>query len=387
MSEKLGLYIHIPFCEKKCRYCGFLSSGDYDDETYERYTRALCAEIEGYNETFSSIYNPDTIFIGGGTPSLLSPERIQRIFESIHRTFTVSENAEITIESNPNSLNDEKLAAYIGAGVNRLSMGVQSMDDHILDSLGRVHRSEDVRIAYEKAREAGFENINIDLMFGVPEQDPADVISSVEKIISMKPEHISLYGLQLEEDTIFYEEYKSGILDVPEEQIEREMYHDALSRLRDNGYIHYEISNCALPGYECLHNLKYWHMDNYLGAGLGAHSYINGNRSKNVDYMEEYLALTSVKRAPVDQTQTRMDTREDAMGIFVFTALRTRAGVDTAAFEKRFGESFFTVYKDKAGLIKEYIDDGLLILSGRHLALTEKGIDVSNDIMSEFILT
>ena len=385
MSEKLGLYIHIPFCEKKCRYCGFLSFDGYDDETYERYTRALCSEIEGYNETFTEIYSPDTIFIGGGTPSLLSPDRVKRIMDSVYRTFDVEEKAEITIESNPNSLTQEKLDAYIEAGINRLSMGAQSMDDRILEALGRVHRSGDVVRAYEMARSAGFTNINIDLMFAVPEQSLKDVLDSVGAVTEMGPEHISLYGLQLEEDTIFYEEYKSGILDIPEESEERRMYHEALAVIRGAGYQHYEISNCAMPGYECRHNLKYWHMENYLGAGLGAHSYIMGNRSKNVDYMDEYLLLTSAGRAPVDQTRTQMDTMEDAMGIFVFTALRTRRGVDLSEFESRFGEPFFTVYKDKADLIKKYIDDGLMVLSGNMLSLTEEGIDVSNDIMSEFV--
>ena len=398
MSEKLGLYIHIPFCEKKCRYCGFLSFADYGEDMYERYTRALCSEIEGCNSTFSSIYRPDTIFIGGGTPSLLPAEMIVRILCSVRKTFDVSGEAEITIESNPNSLTFEKLAAYRAAGINRLSMGAQSMDDSILDSLGRVHKSEDVEKAYCAARRAGFDNINIDLMFGVPEQSLGDVIDSVSKVISLGacdadlktsahkgPEHISLYGLQLEEDTIFYEEYKSGILDVPEEAAERAMYHEALALLRSAGYEHYEISNLCRPGFECRHNLKYWHMENYLGAGLGAHSYIGGSRSKNVDYMDEYLLLTSAGRAPVDQTRTVYDSREDAMGIFVFTALRTREGADLAEFEERFGEGFFSVYKDKADIVQQYMDDGLIKLSGSKLSLTEKGIDVSNDIMSEFV--
>ena len=390
MSEKLGIYIHIPFCEKKCRYCGFLSFSDYGEEMYERYTNALCSEIESCNSTFSSIYRPDTIFIGGGTPSLLPSEMIVRILGSVRRVFDVPQDAEITIESNPNSLTFDKLAAYKAAGVSRLSMGAQSMDDRILDSLGRVHKSEDVEKAYCAARRAGFDNINIDLMFGVPEQSLEDVLDSVRKVVSMGadhkgPEHISLYGLQLEEDTIFYEEYKSGMLDVPEEAAERVMYHEALSVLKEAGYEHYEISNLCRPGFECRHNLKYWHMGNYLGAGLGAHSYIRGSRSKNVDYMDEYLLLTSEGRAPVDQSRTVFDSREDAMGIFVFTALRTRDGVDLAAFEERFGEGFFSVYKDKVDIVQKYMDDGLLKLSGSKLSLTEKGIGVSNDIMSEFV--
>lgn len=392
MRKNLGLYIHIPFCEKKCRYCGFLSFEGYGDDVYEKYTNALCREIEGYNETFSSIYRPDTIFIGGGTPSLLPAEMIVRILKTVRTVFDVDDMAEITIEGNPNSLTYEKLKAYRKAGINRLSMGAQSMDDDILDSLGRVHRSSDVRRAFEDARRSGFGNINIDLMFGVPGQSFDDVMGSVREIIKIGsdaraggPEHISLYGLQLEEDTIFYEEYKSGILDVPDEADERRMYHDAIAAMRTAGYEHYEISNLCRPGHECRHNLKYWHMENYLGAGLGAHSYIGGSRSKNVDDMEEYLSLIQAGRAPTDQMKTTYDSREDAMGIFVFTALRTREGVDLTEFEERFAEGFFSVYKDKAGLVQQYRDEGLMTLSGSKLALTEKGIDVSNDIMSEFI--
>lgn len=395
MSEKLGLYIHIPFCERKCRYCGFLSFPGFGEELYERYTAALCKEISGYNEKFSSIYTPDTIFIGGGTPSLLDGEKIKRIMDSIRDSFFSGQGAaddgkgaddiEVTIESNPNSLTYEKLAAYRQAGINRLSMGAQSMNDRILDSLGRVHQSSDVGRAFEQARKAGFENINIDLMFGVPEQTLKDVLESVSSIIEMKPEHISLYGLQLEEDTIFYEEYKSGILDVPDEKEESRMYHAAADLLRQGGYDHYEISNWALSGYECRHNLKYWSMKDYLGAGPGAHSYIKGSRSKNVDRLDDYLDLIESGRSATDQRSYVFDSKEDAMGIFVFTALRTRQGVDTRAFEERFGESFFRVYKDRAELIKKYIDEGLMFLSGSRLALTEQGIDVSNDIMSEFV--
>ena len=385
MGEKLGLYVHIPFCEKKCRYCGFLSFPGYDDEAYERYTRALCKEIENCNEEFAAKYSVDTVFIGGGTPSLLSEDRMERIFSSLTKTFNIEKDAEITTESNPNSITPEKLKAYRKAGINRLSMGAQSMDDRILNALGRVHKKEDVVNAYEAARSAGIDNINIDLMFGVPEQSLEDVLDSVEQIIELGPEHISLYGLQLEEDTIFYEEYKSGILDVPEEAYERRMYHEAIRELKAAGYEHYEISNFALPGRKCRHNLKYWQLDNYLGLGLGAHSYIAGSRSKVVDSMEDYLALVNAGRRPTDPKADSFDSPKDAMGIYVFTALRKTEGVDTEDFERRFGISFFAQYKEKADFIKEYMDMGMLKMSGRFLQLTEEGIDISNDIMSEFV--
>ena len=385
MEEKLGIYIHIPFCEKKCRYCGFLSFPGYDDEAYESYTRALCAEIENCNEEFAAKYSVDTVFVGGGTPSLLSEERMGRIFGSLGRTFNIERDAEITTESNPNSVTQEKFEAYRTIGINRLSMGAQSMDDRILNALGRVHKKEDVLRAYEAARKAGFDNINIDLMFGVPEQSLGDVMDSVKQVIELGPEHISLYGLQLEEDTIFYEEYKSGILDVPEEAEERRMYHEAVNALKTAGYEHYEISNFALSGRKCRHNLKYWQLDNYLGLGLGAHSYIAGSRSKVVDSMDDYLALVSAGRRPTDPKAHSFDSHKDAMGIYVFTALRKTEGVDTEDFERRFGISFFARYRDKADIIKEYMDRGMLKMSGKYLQLTEEGIDISNDIMSEFV--
>ena len=384
-KDKIGVYIHIPFCVRKCRYCGFLSFPGYPEEMYETFTEAAVRELKNFNEGFVGKYEADTVFIGGGTPSLLSGEQIGRLLDAVRGTFGISDDAEITMEANPNSLTAGKLAEYRAAGVSRLSMGAQSFSDRVLDSLGRVHKAADIERAFAEARAAGFDNINLDLMFAVPDQTMDDVMDSVKRAAELGPEHISLYGLQLEEDTIFYEEYKSGMLDLPDEEKEREMYMAAVKALKEAGYAHYEISNFAKPGYECRHNLKYWEMGGYVGLGPGAHSYIGGERRKNVDSLEDYLELTGAGRSATEPGSRAMDTRHDAMAVFVCTGLRKLEGIDLKEFENRFGEEFFGVYKEKADVIKEYMDRGLMKLSGSRLSITENGIYISNDIMSEFV--
>lgn len=384
-SRNIGLYLHIPFCEKKCRYCGFLSFDIYNLEIYEEYTKSIISEIKNYNEAFKKINVPDTIFIGGGTPSLLSESQISRIMECIFEDFDVVKNAEITIEVNPNSVTREKLCAYKKTGINRLSMGVQSMDDDVLASLGRVHRKKDVLKAYDNAGEAGFENINMDLMFGVPGQSRESVKSSVKTLCELEPEHISFYGLQLEEDTIFYEEYKSGMIDLPGEEKERSIYHESVGYMKEKGYLHYEISNFAKAGFESKHNLKYWNLENYLGVGLGAHSYMHGTRTKNVDDMKEYLSLIHSGRSPRDAEFFHVDSKKDKMAIYVFTGLRKHDGISLSEFERKFGVGFFEAYREVVENLKNYMDSGFLEISGDSFRLTEKGIDISNDIMSEFV--
>ena len=389
-KTNIGVYIHVPFCEKKCRYCGFLSFPGYPPEMYERFTAAAEAELASFNEGFTGSYVADTVFIGGGTPSLLSGEQAARLVRAAENAFGLSEGAEITIEANPNSLDPEKLAAYRKAGVTRLSMGAQSFSDTVLSSLGRVHRAAEIERAFNDARSAGFDDINLDLMFAVPGQSMDDVLESAARAAELGPEHISLYGLQLEEDTIFYEEYKSGLLDLPDEAAEEEMYHRAVDLLKAAGYEHYEISNFAMPGKRCRHNMKYWELCSYIGVGPGAHSYLRGTgltgeRRRNVCSMEDYLALTEQGKPAVDRTSVTVDTKEDAMSVFVFTGLRKLEGIDLAEFERLFGIGFFKAYRDKADVVKEYIDEGMMKLSGNMLSITEKGIYISNDIMSEFV--
>lgn len=377
--------MHIPFCEKKCRYCGFLSFDIYGLSIYEEYTKGLISEIKSYNDVFRKANVPDTIFIGGGTPSLLSEKQINRIMECIFESFDVAREREITIEANPNSLTYEKLMAYKKAGINRISMGAQSMDDRVLASLGRVHKRKDVISAYENAVKVGFDNVNIDLMYGIPEQSEESVFESLKEICDLEPKHISFYGLQLEEETIFYEEYKSGMIDLPDENLEKNIYHKAIKYLESKGYEHYEISNFAKPGFKSMHNSKYWDLEDYIGIGLGAHSYIHGARSKNVDDMKEYLNLTSKGKSPVDSNFYHVDSEKDKMAVYVFTGLRKREGISLSEFEARFGKGLFEIYKDITSELKRYMDEGYLEISGDRFRLTESGIDISNDVMSEFV--
>nr|HPR24564.1 radical SAM family heme chaperone HemW [Bacillota bacterium] len=350
---------------------------------------------------YSENYTVDTVFIGGGTPSFASAEQTERITEAIYRDFYVSEDAEITIEGNPNSLSREKLRAYKAGGINRLSMGVQSMDDEILVHLGRVHKKDHILDAYENARNAGFENINFDLMFGVPDQTLKQWENTVSEVIKLAPEHISFYSMQLEEGTSFCRNYKKGLLDLTEESIVRGMYHEALRTFKNEGYMHYEISNLARPGFQCRHNLKYWSFEEYLSAGLGASSYITknlsgemsgdpagsitGSRFKNTESMETYLRLTGKGYLPIDLKSYHTDTIKESMAVYCFTALRKTDGINFADFTKRFGMDFFRAYRERADIIFKYRKKGLLNITGTGIALTEKGIDHSNDIMSEFV--
>ena len=401
MKNKLGLYIHIPFCEKKCRYCGFLSFDDLDDHKKNDYIDALCYEIRLCGKEYAGSYIVDTVFIGGGTPSFASAEQIRKITEIIYKSFDITEDAEITIESNPNSLSVEKLREYRSSGINRLSIGVQSMDDDILACLGRIHKKDDVLLAYENAGKIGFENINFDLMFGVPDQTLKQWENTVSEVIKLAPEHISFYSMQLDEGTSFCRNYKKGLLDLTEESIVRKMYHEALHAFKDEGYVHYEISNMARSGAECRHNLKYWSLGEYLSAGLGASSYIRGNlskesmgykagsitgsRFKNTESMETYLRLTREGYLPIDLKSYHTDTIKESMAVYCFTALRKTQGIDLEVFTKKFGMDFFRAYRERADIIFKYREKGLLKITGTGIALTEKGIDHSNDIMSEFV--
>ncbi|MFC2662449.1 MAG: radical SAM family heme chaperone HemW, partial [Eubacterium sp.] len=258
----LGIYIHIPFCISRCRYCGFYSQAvGKDNEAAQKeaaYVDRLITEILGRGRELSDRYTVDTVFIGGGTPSILPAEYIARLISSVQEAFCLEKDAEITMESNPGTLSEGKLKALKEAGVNRLSMGLQSFDNQILKSMGRIHTAEEFLESYELARNAGFTNVNIDLMFDFPGQTIAQWRDTLEKAVSLRPEHLSFYGLQIEEGTPLYEDYKMERIPELDEKKDTEMYYLALDLLKDAGYHHYEISNAALPGYECRHNLKYW---------------------------------------------------------------------------------------------------------------------------------
>ena len=385
MRNSLGLYIHIPFCESKCKYCGFLSKANESEEQIEKYVKYLISEIEINCESVSDSYYVDSIFIGGGTPSMLKPGQIKDIMEAVKSNFYVTKNAEITIESNPNSLDEIKLKTYLNAGINRISIGVQSLDNDVLKTIGRVHNRDEAIAAIKLAKTIGFENINIDLMFGLPDQSYENWINTLSEAIELKPNHISFYTLQLEEDTPFYKAYKEGAIDLPEESLNNKMYHSAIKILKENGFNHYEISNSAKGGYECLHNLKYWSMAEYMGIGLGASSFMRGYRAKNVTDIEEFYDHIDEEYSSLDATEFHKETIEEAYGIYVFTGLRTTEGINLELFQENFGKSFEDVFPEKLDYIKKLAEDGYVIYDSAVFALTEKGIDISNQIMCEFV--
>jgi oxygen-independent coproporphyrinogen-3 oxidase len=395
-NRSIGLYIHLPFCQRKCSYCGFLSLVDQPAETIAAYLEALLAESGIRSAEIAKMFNlahgvkpsVDTLYIGGGTPSLLSGEQAITLLEGLRQHWDVSQQAEITMESNPNSLTREKLHAYKKAGVNRLSIGIQSFDDNILKSIGRLHDKSTAMEAVSMAKDAGLENVSVDLIFGLPGQSLAQWTDTLQTAVSLNPEHLSVYTLQMEEGTPLYEAYKEEKLPLLDLEVDRACYRHAVKFLDRHGYHQYEISNFSLDGYECAHNLKYWSMDEFLGLGLIASSYMDGVRWQNLADMDEWHAAISEGVSPTDRTTVKKDNKQDEMGIFLFTGLRKTVGISLSEFRQRFGLSVFEAYGHCLKQLKTYKEQGLLDWSdaenGR-LWITRKGIDCSNDIMSEFV--
>ena len=388
LRKPLGLYLHIPFCVQKCNYCDFLSFGKTDREEQQAYVEALTREIKYYGMVYRNIYYVDSIFIGGGTPSLLEEELIQVVANAINDNFSLSEQVEFTIETNPKTLTGDKLNKYITSGINRLSMGVQSFDESLLKFMGRVHSGEDVIENFHPARECGFSNINLDVMFAVPGQTLEIWLSTLENVIDLDPEHISFYSLQLEEKTPFYSMFEKGELSETSEDLDRSMYHEALRKLERSGYHHYEISNAAKPGLECRHNLKYWSMEDYLGLGLGAHSFMGGARFSNTEELHKYIRIGSEDTAFEDEMLSPYivwqynNSKKDNISEYLFTGMRKTDGISLKDFRSRFGTDLETLYGN--ALAKHFEQDIIRITDGR-LHFTEKGIDISNRVLAEFV--
>lgn len=384
--KPLGLYIHIPFCLKKCFYCDFLSFENTEVEAHRSYVEALKKEIEYYGQVYSNLYSVDTIFIGGGTPSLIDGIFIKELMETIYKQFTVLSSAEITIESNPKTLTRENLEIYRTAGINRLSIGVQSLYDMELKRLGRVHKADDFIENYQTAREVGFENINMDLMFAIPEHTEEVWENTLLKAIQLNPEHISFYSLQLEEGTPYFELFEKGEIDQIPDEIDRRMYHHAVELLTQAGYEHYEISNCAKKGFACKHNLKYWNMADYLGLGLGSHSFVEETRFCNTRDMKGYIqSLKSGVDATAWIMEKQKNTLKDSQSEYIFTGLRKLNGIQLADFRNRFGQELFEAYPEQRELIEKYVKQGYMMLDQEVLKFTLKGIDISNHILAEFV--
>lgn len=405
-KKKLELYIHIPFCVRKCAYCDFLSFAA-PEQIYQEYVNKLIEEIYGQSENFKD-YQVISVFVGGGTPSLLAPKLVEELFSVLRQNFDIAADAEITIESNPGTLTMEKLETYLRSGINRLSLGLQSADDKELQFLGRIHSYDDFLKSYQKARQAGFNNINVDLMSALPGQDLMSWKTTLRKVLMLKPEHISAYSLIIEEGTPYYERYGeegkhcldesqsiwtgrgltgkrmrlSVLPDLPDEDTEREMYHVTKKLMEEHGYGRYEISNYSRPGYECLHNKGYWTGTEYLGLGLGASSYTFGYRYHNTDNMEEYLSLNLLEAGAAARDIQEL-TLEDRMEEFMFLGLRLMEGVSGTEFFSRFGQNMWNVYGKQ---IEKLERQGLLEVHKPEIRLTELGVDVSNMVLYEFLL-
>ncbi len=382
MRRELELYIHIPFCVKKCAYCDFLS-GPASDQQIEEYVQALIEEIRYYKEVAKN-YEVSTVFWGGGTPSLLTGEQMKVLMEALGQTFFIRQNAEITMEANPGTVTVEKLRAYQKAGINRISFGLQSVDNEELKMLGRIHTYEEFLESYDAARKAGFQNINVDLISAIPKQTVSSWEQTLQTIISLQPEHISAYSLIVEEGTPFAKLYGEGCeLEhlLPSEEEERRMYERTEELLQEAGYHRYEISNYAKEGYECQHNLGYWERKEYLGLGLGASSLIEETRFHNTDVMEEYLRDAS-NPILLRKEQEKLD-RQEQMEEFVFLGLRKIRGIQEEKFTEMFGEDIWDCYGKN---LERVIKEGLLEREEGVLRLTRKGIDVSNYVFYEILL-
>lgn len=369
------IYVHIPFCVKKCSYCDFLSF-PCGEGTRKAYLEALLKEIAHVQvpETYGSV---TSVYFGGGTPSLLSGEDMQRLMAAIRGRFSLHGQAEISMEANPGTLTEEKLEGYRAAGINRLSIGCQSVHDRELLMLGRIHRFSDFTESFALARKAGFTNINVDLMSAIPGQRLKDWQDCLETIAAMGPEHISAYSLIVEEGTPFAEME----LELPEEEEERQMYADTRRILKEHGYEQYEISNYARPGYACRHNIGYWDGTPYRSFGLGASSYIEETRFRNTNNLDVYLRQAGEPASLCRETEAL--TEQSRMEEYMFLGLRMNRGVSKKEFMNRFHRPMEEVYGSK---IEHFVRGKLLTFSEDRVFLTEKGMDLANVVMAGFLL-
>lgn len=381
MKKELELYLHIPFCVKKCAYCDFLS-GPLDEGTREKYVNALIKEICGYGD-LTHKYHVTTIFLGGGTPSILESTQIIRIFDALSRTFHIAGDAEITIEANPGTVTVEKLEAYKQCGINRISFGLQTTNNEELKLLGRIHTYEEFLESYQLARDCKFDNINVDLISAIPKQTVESWEESLKKVIALVPEHISAYSLIVEDGTPFANVYGEGCPgehDLPSEETERAIYYRTEEVLEVAGYCRYEISNYAKKGKECRHNLGYWERKEYLGIGLGAASLVDNVRYKNTDDLLFYIEHSSDLGA-IQENVEQLSVKEQ-MEEFMFLGLRKMEGISISEFKNAFGRSMEACYGEQIRVLTE---QGLLKQKGGRLMLTKQGIDVSNYVFGEFL--
>ncbi len=377
---ELGVYVHIPFCVRKCYYCDFISYSN-KFEVQEDYIKKLIQEIEDNRDLLKN-NEITTIYIGGGTPSSIRTELIKDVLSKIYEVSNIKDKSdiEITVEINPGTVTKDNLQLYKSCGVNRLSIGLQSTNDKILSEIGRIHNFEQFLNTYNWAVEAGFNNINVDLMLGLPNQNISDLKESLEKLVNLNPspKHISIYSLIVEEGTLIEKKISSGELELPNEDDERNQYKYSKSYLELNGYKHYEISNFAKLGYESKHNINCWEQKQYVGFGLAAHSYIKGCRYSNTCSLEEYLSKQSKDVKKIHEEQNVNDMKKE----YMLLGLRKIRGVSISKFKEKFGENPIYLFRNE---LNKLVDEDLIIIDLDNIKLTNKGLDFANLVWEEFV--
>lgn len=388
MQEKeLGIYIHIPFCKQKCYYCDFVSFSNKEGYI-EKYVETVKREIDSYD---LSNYNITTIYIGGGTPSRIPSEKIQEILEKIKQKISKNqtrwEDIEITIELNLGTVDEEKIKKYKEIGINRLSIGLQSTNNKLLKEIGRIHTFEDFKKTYNLVKKVGFENINVDLMIGLPNQTISDVKESLNEIIKLNPTHVSIYSLIVEENTKMEQLINNKELQLLDEELERQMYWYVKNTLELNGYNHYEISNFAKKGKESKHNLNCWEQKEYIGLGLAAYSYLNGVRYGNTSNIEEYINVQDFfNRSELEESGVRIvdevQSLEDKRKEYMLLGLRKIEGVSIQKFKEKFVENPIFLFRKE---LEKLVNEELIAIDGDCIRLTNKGLDLANIVWEEFV--
>lgn len=375
----LGLYIHVPFCAQKCNYCDFNSYKIEEKNQKKEYLISIKKEMELYKEDFKN-KEFTSIFLGGGTPSILNSEELTILVNSIYENFNINKDAEITMECNPGTLNKEKLETIKSLGINRLSMGLQVTQNHHLKYIGRIHTYEQFEKNYKDAIDIGINNINVDLMYSLPNQSFDEWKETLDKIIKLNPPHISAYSLILEEGTKFYDMYMNKEFELNDEETDINIYKYTIDTLSKNGYHQYEISNYAKEGYECKHNIVYWKCEKYLGLGPGASGYIENYRYSNICDVEEYNKCLHNNKKPIEEKNTL--SKKDEMEEFIFMGLRMNEGINLDRFYEKFGVNFKQKHNNILDKLKNL---NLIIEQNNNIMLTQKGKEISNTVFIEFI--
>lgn len=377
--KEIGFYIHIPFCKQKCYYCDFCSFAN-KGEVHEKYVDCLVKEIKNIKQ--KDKYLITTIYFGGGTPSILKPSCIEKILKFIMQNFKVADNAEITIELNPGTVDEGKLKEYKKAGINRLSIGLQSSNDKILKEIGRIHNFEQFENTYILARKIGFKNINVDLMIGLPNQKVEDVHDTLNKIIEKNPEHISVYSLIVEEGTVMEELINENKLKLPNEDTERKMYWDVINVLKRNGYNQYEISNFSKKGFESKHNMNCWKQKEYIGVGVAAHSYLDKKRFSNICDVDEYIKNIEENNYSKNKIIHEIQDEKSEMDEYMILGLRMLDGVNIEEFYLKFEKNPLVIYEKNLNKLQK---EGLIVIDENSIKLSKKGLDFGNIVWEEFV--